>query len=61
MIGLGAGTRIYLRCGVTDLRKAFDVLFQQRSDCHLDAIVQCSFPQLRKIIAVGVVDLQRRG
>ena len=26
MIGLGAGTRIYLRCGVTDLRKAFDGL-----------------------------------
>ena len=28
MIGLGAGTRIYLRCGVTDLRKAFDGLAQ---------------------------------
>jgi transposase len=26
VIGLGAGTRIYLRCGVTDLRKAFDGL-----------------------------------
>ena len=26
MIGLGAGTRVYLRCGVTDLRKAFDGL-----------------------------------
>ncbi len=26
MIGLGAGTRIYVRCGVTDLRKAFDGL-----------------------------------
>ncbi len=26
MIGPGAGTRIYLRCGVTDLRKAFDGL-----------------------------------
>ena len=26
MIGLGAGTRIYLKCGVTDLRKAFDGL-----------------------------------
>ena len=28
MIGLGSGTRIYLRCGVTDLRKAFDGLTQ---------------------------------
>ncbi len=26
MIGLGAGTRIYLKCGVTDLRKSFDGL-----------------------------------
>ena len=26
LIGPGAGTRIYLRCGVTDLRKAFDGL-----------------------------------
>ncbi|MFQ5507170.1 MAG: IS66 family insertion sequence element accessory protein TnpB, partial [Planctomycetota bacterium] len=26
VIGPGAGTRIYIRCGVTDLRKAFDGL-----------------------------------
>jgi transposase len=26
VIGLGAGARIYLRCGTTDLRKAFDGL-----------------------------------
>ena len=28
MIGPGVGTRIYVRCGVTDLRKAFDGLTQ---------------------------------
>ena len=28
MIGPGVGTRIYVRCGVTDLSKAFDGLAQ---------------------------------
>lgn len=28
MIGLGVGTRIHLRCGITDLRKSFDGLTQ---------------------------------
>ncbi len=48
MIGLGAGTRIYLRCGVTDLRKAFDGLAQiveedlARSITDGDFIVFCN-------------------
>jgi len=48
MIGLGAGTRIYLRCGVTDLRKAFDGLTQvveedlSRSITDGDLIVFCN-------------------
>ncbi len=47
-IGLGAGTRIYLRCGVTDLRKAFDGLTQiveddlARSITDGDFIVFCN-------------------
>ena len=48
MIGPGVGTRIYLRCGVTDLRKAFDGLAQvveedlSRSITDGDFVVFCN-------------------
>lgn len=53
MIGPGAATRIYLRCGVTDLRKAFDGLTQiveedlSRSITDGDFIVFCNRVQNR--------------
>ena len=43
MIGLGAGTRIYLRCGVTDLRKAFDGLTRIVEEELLRAITDGDF------------------
>ena len=62
MIGLGAGTRIYLRCGVTDLRKAFDGLARiveedlSRSITDGEFIVFCNYVASR-VMWSRVIDL----